>query len=80
LAEQPDLGTKWTPTYVRVVNEFPMTSTNKVLKRELVRQRWNTSDPMWHLRRGESYTTFTDADRAALGDQFAAAGRSQFFE
>jgi fatty-acyl-CoA synthase len=80
LAEQPDLGTKWTPTYVRVVNEFPMTSTNKVLKRELVRQRWNTGDPMWHLRRGESYTTFTDADRAALGDQFAAAGRSQFFE
>lgn len=35
LAEQPDLGTKWTPRYLRLVDELPRTATNKVLKRSL---------------------------------------------
>ena len=48
LAEQPDLGTKWAPSYIRIVDEFPMTQTNKILKRELVKEQWHTSDPIWH--------------------------------
>jgi fatty-acyl-CoA synthase len=80
LAEQPDLGTKWTPTYVRVVNEFPMTSTNKVLKRELVKEKWNTPDPLWHRpERGSGFARFTSADHVELGARFAAAGRSHVF-
>jgi fatty-acyl-CoA synthase len=47
LREQRDLGPKWVPTYVRVVDAFPMTETNKVLKRELARERFDTSDPLW---------------------------------
>ncbi|MEO6123611.1 MAG: AMP-binding protein [Ilumatobacteraceae bacterium] len=47
LADQPDLGSKWAPRYVRIVDHFPMTQTNKILKRELVLQRWDTTDPMW---------------------------------
>lgn len=35
LAEQPDLGTKSAPRYVRIVDELPRTATNKVLKRTL---------------------------------------------
>ena len=31
LAAQPDLGSKWAPTFVRIVSEFPMTQTNKIL-------------------------------------------------
>ncbi|MCU1368224.1 MAG: hypothetical protein JWN39_3863, partial [Ilumatobacteraceae bacterium] len=40
LAEQADLGPKWAPTYVRVMDALPMTQTNKVLKRDLVRQQF----------------------------------------
>jgi fatty-acyl-CoA synthase len=47
LAGQRDLGPEWVPTYVRVVEAFPMTETNKVLKRELVRERFATDDELW---------------------------------
>ena len=47
LSEQADLGTKWAPTFVRVVQQFPMTQTNKILKRELVLQACETDDPVW---------------------------------
>lgn len=35
LASQPDLGTKWAPRYLQVVEELPRTPTNKVLKRSI---------------------------------------------
>ncbi|MEY4361718.1 MAG: hypothetical protein RL391_1024, partial [Actinomycetota bacterium] len=41
LAQQGDLGPKWIPTFVQIVDEFPMTQTNKVVKRELVKRRWH---------------------------------------
>ncbi|MEQ6899985.1 AMP-binding protein [Nocardioides sp. YIM 152588] len=37
LEAQPDLGTKWVPAVVRVVDALPRTPTNKVLKREIPR-------------------------------------------
>ena len=47
LGEQPDLGPKWVPTYLRVVSELPLTATNKIEKRKLRAERWNTVDPVW---------------------------------
>src|SRR5690606_2644510 len=35
LAQQPDLGTKQWPRWVRILDAVPRTATNKVLKREL---------------------------------------------
>ncbi|MDN5758413.1 MAG: AMP-binding protein [Tomitella sp.] len=35
LADQPDLGTKWAPKYLRVTDGLPRTPTSKVLKRTL---------------------------------------------
>ncbi len=35
LDEQPDLGTKWAPKYVRITQALPRTTTSKVLKRQL---------------------------------------------
>ncbi|TYL54902.1 AMP-binding protein [Nocardioides sp. BGMRC 2183] len=35
LESQPDLGTKWAPRYLRLVDELPRTPTNKVLKRRI---------------------------------------------
>jgi len=47
LAEQRDLGTKWAPRYVRIASKLPVTPTNKIVKRELRRERWECADPVW---------------------------------
>lgn len=54
---QPDLGTKMRPRYVRVASQLPATATNKVLKRELVRQGIGSAgDPVWERDpRGTAY-------------------------
>ena len=67
---QPDLGPKWKPRFVRVVDDFPMTRTNKVLKRDLARQRWNGPDPLWWRPPGQQrFTSFTAAHATALENQ-----------
>ena len=47
LAEQRDLGTKWAPRYVRIVDDMPLTATNKVNKQPLRAAGWSTDDPVW---------------------------------
>jgi fatty-acyl-CoA synthase len=47
LGEQSDLGTKWAPRYVRIVDALPSTPTNKVLKRQLRNEGLDTDDPVW---------------------------------
>ena len=57
LAAQPDLGPKQWPRHVRIAPTLPQTATNKVLKRELVRQGLDISDPIWtRVDRGTSYS------------------------
>jgi fatty-acyl-CoA synthase len=51
LAEQPDLGPKQWPSYVRISNALPRTATFKVLKRELSAEGLDCSDPVWPIRR-----------------------------
>jgi fatty-acyl-CoA synthase len=40
LAAQPDLGTKWSPVYLRVTDVLPMTASGKVTKESLKRDGW----------------------------------------
>ncbi|MHB8670795.1 MAG: long-chain-fatty-acid--CoA ligase [Acidimicrobiales bacterium] len=47
LEGQADLSPKWAPRFVRVCDPLPVTPTNKVLVRELRREAWRTSDPVW---------------------------------
>lgn len=47
LAGEPDLGTKWSPRFVRLARELPVTATTKVIKRALRAERWNVDDPVW---------------------------------
>jgi fatty-acyl-CoA synthase len=51
LAEQPDLGPKQWPSYVRVSGELPRTVTFKVLKRQLSAQGVECGDPVWPIHR-----------------------------
>jgi fatty-acyl-CoA synthase len=77
LAAQPDLGTKWVPRYVRVVRSLPVTATNKVDKKPLRAEGWETSDPVWHRPgRSDTYVPFGSADRTGLRDEFVANGRA----
>ncbi|WP_099184362.1 long-chain-fatty-acid--CoA ligase FadD17 [Mycobacterium kansasii] len=51
LAEQPDLGPKQWPAYVRVSATLPRTMTFKVLKRQLSADGVDCGDPVWPIRR-----------------------------
>jgi fatty-acyl-CoA synthase len=76
LEDQLDLGTKWAPRYVRIVDALPLTGTNKLNKQPLKTARWDTTDPLWH-RPGRDlvYVPMTVSDRAALEADFEANGR-----
>jgi fatty-acyl-CoA synthase len=66
LAGQADLGTKWTPRFVRVADHLPTTATAKVLVRALRAERWSGGDPIWVRRPDGTFAPLTDADRRDL--------------
>ena len=51
LAEQPDLGPKQWPSYVRISAALPRTVNFKVLKRQLRTEGATCGDPVWTIRR-----------------------------
>lgn len=78
LAQQQDLGTKWSPRFVRVTRRLPVTGNDKVDRRSLREQAWLTTDPVWwRPGREQSYRAFTEADRAHLHAEFARHGRQR---
>jgi fatty-acyl-CoA synthase len=77
LAAQPDLGTKWAPRFVRVVDRLPVTATDKVNKQPLRADAWRTADDVWFRpERGAPYRRLTADDVAALDAALAANGRA----
>jgi len=63
LAAQPDLSPKAWPRYVRIAPDLPSTATNKVLKRELIKQGPVAGDGVLWVReeRGRSYAEVGEA-------------------
>ncbi|KAA1426380.1 fatty-acid--CoA ligase FadD1 [Nocardioides antri] len=60
LAAQPDLSPKAWPRFVRILDALPSTATNKVLKRALVQEGTQVTDPLWErAERGRSYAAAT---------------------
>jgi fatty-acyl-CoA synthase len=77
LDAQTDLGTKWAPRYLRLVEALPTTATDKVDKAPLRAARWRTDDPVWWRPAGAStYRPFTAGDLAALEAEFEQHRRS----
>ena len=74
LAGQDDLGTKWAPRYVRWADTLPQTETNKILKRTLRREGWESDDETWVLA-GEGYRRLGPGDAEAIRAEFEARGR-----
>lgn len=73
LREQPDLGSKWMPQMLRLVEALPVTATRKVDKRGLRRRAWD-GDGVLELR-GDRYRPL-DADRRADLEAESAEHRS----
>jgi fatty-acyl-CoA synthase len=78
LSGQSDLGTKWSPRFVRVMESLPLTATGKITKEPLRRASWQCDDPVfWAPDRGPlHYRPLTDADRDSLRREFARHGRA----
>src|SRR5437764_2042161 len=75
LSEQPDLGTKWPPRFVRVTTDMPLTGTNKVVKAPLRAEGWECGDDVWwRPDRALAYRRLTDDDRAALRAELQTHG------
>lgn len=78
LCAQADLGSKGMPRLLRVSARLPATGSNKILKRELQDQHWNTSETVyrWVGRRPVRYTAMTASDKDDLSRDVAAHGRA----
>ena len=66
LDEQPDLGTKWRPAFVRVTDELPKLASMKVDKMRLRREAWTEGDVQWRPSKGEPLRPLTERDRSDL--------------
>jgi fatty-acyl-CoA synthase len=76
LGDQPDLGTKWAPRFVRVVVAIPVTTTEKIDKQPLRNAAWRTSDPVWWRRdRDSGYESLTPDNADALDRELDRNGR-----
>ena len=77
LAEQPDLGTKWAPRFVRIVEALPLTATRKIDRKPLRQERWMTTDPVWWRPAAhEPYRLLAATDVEHLRRAFEDAGRA----
>ena len=76
LESQRDLGTKWAPQYVRIVEDLPVTATGKIDRTPLRSERWRTSDPIW-WRPGRDlvYLPLTSLDIGNIEAAFDSTGR-----
>jgi len=69
---QPDFGTKWQPSFVRITTAMPVTATSKVLRRQLRQERWHSRDPIWWKPEPhQPYRALTATDVAHYEGQFA---------
>ena len=77
LSEQSDLGTKWAPRFVRVVQDIPVTATRKIDKKDLRRQSWTVEDAVYlGDTKTYEYRLMDDDDEAALLAEYERYGRS----
>jgi fatty-acyl-CoA synthase len=73
LAGQSDLGTKWSPRYVRITDELPVTATTKVLKRVLRNEGWRCAEEVWwQPDRDAPYRLLLDSDAEELDKAIAS--------
>jgi fatty-acyl-CoA synthase len=76
LDAQPDLGSKWAPRFIRVIDAMPVTPNNKIAKADLRRDAWRNGDVWWRPSGEMAYRRCDAADRSLINGELAANGRS----
>jgi fatty-acyl-CoA synthase len=76
---------KWVPDFVRIVDEFEYTQTEKILVRNLKKAHFHPDrvggDPLYWRRRGDAaFKPFDRDEFAALRREFAAAEKVDLLE
>ena len=83
---QPDMGTKWSPRFVRIVDAMPVTATRKIAKPSLRRGSWTEPGEVYVRGFGalvggaaweddDEFRPLTDEQREELADRFRLHGR-----
>lgn len=82
LTAQPDLGTKWLPSFIRIADTLPQTASGRTTKAPLRRAGWWVgTDPVYQRSRvGARYSVMTGADREQLRAEFLAHGRADLLD
>ncbi|MDP5312116.1 AMP-binding protein [Streptomyces poriferorum] len=75
LRDQPDLGTKMAPRFVRVVPSMPVTATNKVHRVGLRREGFWSGGPLWWNGSGGAYEPFGEGQLGPLIREYEEHGR-----
>lgn len=76
LDAQPDLGTKWRPTFIRVVQAVPTTANGKINKAPLRAEAWEADDVWWAQGHPGEYVRMTESDKATVRNRFIEVGRA----
>jgi fatty-acyl-CoA synthase len=66
LGQQPDLGPKWVPAFVRVTNELPKLASMKLDKQRLRREVWLCEPVFWRPNKNAGLREMTPQDRGGL--------------
>ncbi|HEV7526492.1 MAG TPA: acyl-CoA synthetase, partial [Acidimicrobiia bacterium] len=80
LADQRDLGTKWAPRFVRIVDALPVTGADKIAKLPLRAAGWTPEggEVWWRPTRDAGYARLSEEAAAAIAVQFTEHGRTPF--
>lgn len=76
LRDQPDLGTKMAPRFVRIVPTMPVTATNKVHRAGLRLEGFRAGNAVWYRDREGAYVPFGEEQLVALTAEFEERGRA----
>ncbi|WLQ42935.1 AMP-binding protein [Streptomyces laculatispora] len=77
LRDQPDLGTKMAPRFVRIVRAMPVTATNKVHRAGLRLAGFWSGAAVWCRDPEGRYVPFGEEQLAALTAEFEEHGRAE---
>ena len=83
--ESGGMDSKWMPDYVRIVDAFSLTNTQKILVRPFKKEHFNLDATpgmkLHHLQRGDTaYRELTPAGYEEIRKRFLATGRQGLLE
>jgi fatty-acyl-CoA synthase len=79
LVAQRDLGSKWAPRFIRVVDALPVTGADKIAKLPLRAAGWDPGmgEVWWRPARDAAYELLTETSAAEIARQFVQHGRAE---